>query len=250
MSATGDEQEPSSPAPSSLAASPAAKREAIVTAIAVTAVALVVLTYAFDAERAGQSSMLAAVGGLYAVLGAVTLRRLRQRGELASSFFPARGDITFAAVTAGVLYGGSRIAASIFATHGSPRELWVMRLYLQLGAMPEHKLLGLTVAIVAALEELAWRGLVMRALQEVTTDLRAAVATTLLYTLAHATTVVLLRMPGAGPNPLVALAALGTGFVFALLTVRTGRLTPAILAHALFSWSVVEFPLWQPSGLF
>jgi hypothetical protein len=30
------------------------------------------------------------------------------------------------------------------------------------------------------------------------------------------------------------------------MVLRTGRLTPAILAHALFSWSIIEFPLWQP----
>jgi membrane protease YdiL (CAAX protease family) len=44
----------------------------------------------------------------------------------------------------------------------------------------------------------------------------------------------------------VVLAAFGCGMVWSLLVIRTGRLTPALLAHALFSWSIIEFPLWTP----
>jgi membrane protease YdiL (CAAX protease family) len=79
------------------------------------------------------------------------------------------------------------------------------------------------------------------------TPLRAAVATTALYTLAHASTLFLMRMPNVGPDPLIVLAAAGTGFVFAILGVRTGRLVPCLVAHALLTWSFVEFPLWQPA---
>jgi hypothetical protein len=27
---------------------------------------------------------------------------------------------------------------------------------------------------------------------------------------------------------------------------RTGRLAPAVFAHAFFSWAIVSFPIWRP----
>jgi membrane protease YdiL (CAAX protease family) len=136
----------------------------------------------------------------------------------------------------------------LLAPAGSPRELWIMRVYLQMGAMTERRLLGATVFAIAALEELVWRGLVMRSQQEVASGARAAIVTSVFYAAAHLPTLSLLRTPGAGYNPLLVAAALACGIVFSLLVLRTGRLTPALMAHALFSWSLVEFPLWQPSG--
>ena len=68
----------------------------------------------------------------------------------------------------------------------------------------------------------------------------------MLYALAHLPTVLLLRDPFAGPNPLVVLAALGCGLVWGLIVARTGRLPVAIFSHALFTWCVaIQFPLWR-----
>ena len=164
-----------------------------------------VIAWAFDpALRCGQSQMLGALGAFYAVLAALALYRLHRRGELRQRFRAARGDITLAAVTAGVLYGTTRIAGSVLAAHGSPRELWIMRVYLQVGDLsaPGRKLLGAAVFVVAALEEIVWRGLVMRSIQDVTSGPRAAGITTVLYAAAHLPTLVpLFRMPGVGPEP-------------------------------------------------
>jgi membrane protease YdiL (CAAX protease family) len=247
MSVT-DEPRSAPHTPGESAPAPGSPALANALAIGVTLTGAGVLAYAFDPARAGQGKMLAAIGGFYAVLTALALYRLHRRGELRGSFIPVRGDITFAAVTAGVLYGGARIAASLLATPGSPRELWIMRIYLQIGEVgaPGRRLLGAAVFTVAALEEIAWRGLVMRAIQDVSGSLRAAAITTVLYAAMHLPTLTLLRMPGAGYNPLVVTAALGCGMVWSLMVLRNGRLTPAVLAHALFSWSIVEFPLWQP----
>jgi membrane protease YdiL (CAAX protease family) len=242
---SGSTESESEPRPSAPATS-AAFANAV--ALGVTLTSAGVIAYAFAPERAGEPSMLAALGALYAALGAFTIYRMHQRGELRRRFLPARGDITFAAVTAGGLYGAVRIGGSLLAPIGSPRELWIMRVYLQMGGMPERRLLGATVFAIAALEELVWRGLVMRSQQDVSSNTRAALLSTLLYAAAHLPTLSLLRMPGAGPNPLLVVASLACGLVFALLVLRTGRLTPALLAHALFSWSLIEFPLWQPSG--
>jgi membrane protease YdiL (CAAX protease family) len=215
-------------------------------ALGVTLTAAGVLAFAFAPAQAGQIVLLVAIGGFYAALAGLALYLLHRAGELRAMFQPVRGDITLAAVTAGALYGGARIAGSLLAPHGSPRELWIARLYLQFGALPETKLLGLAVFVVAALEEITWRGLVAKSLGRVMTSKRAAVVTTLLYAAAHLPTLAMLRMPGVGYNPLLVLAALGCGGVWSALAVRTGRLTPVVLAHALFSWSVIEFPLWQP----
>jgi membrane protease YdiL (CAAX protease family) len=244
MSGTDDPQ----PSVREGAPAPGAPALASALAIGVTLTGAGVLAYAFDPARAGQGRMLAAIGAFYATLTAAALYRLYRRGELRRTFRPVQGDITFAAVTAGALYGGARIAASLLATPGSPRHHWIERIYIQIGLVgaPESRLLGASVFAVAALEEIVWRGLVMRSIQDVSGSFRAVAITTLLYAAAHLPTLSLLRMPPAGYNPLVVAAALGCGLVWSLMVVRNGRLTPAVLAHALFSWSIVEFPLWQP----
>jgi uncharacterized protein len=252
MSGMSDDEEPregegpeATPVPAMTAMAPA-----LVNAVAlgVTLASAGVLAYAFSPDRAGQASMIASIGAFYAVLAVPTLYLLHRRGELRRLLRPAYGDITLGAVTAGVLYGGARILASILAAHGSPRELWVVRLYLQIGDTdaPGRMLVGAAVFGVAVLEEIVWRGLVMRSIQDASRPWRAVGLSALLYAVAHLPTLTLLRSPGAGLNPLVVLAALGCGLVWGSLVVRTGRLFPALIAHALFSWSIIELPLWLP----
>jgi membrane protease YdiL (CAAX protease family) len=207
-----------------------------------------VVSYAFNPARAGQGSMLAALGAFYAALSVPALYRLHRRGELRRRFRPAYGDITLGAATAGVLYGSARIVGTLIAAHGSPREAWVAALYHQLGNpdAPGRTLTGAAVFAIAALEEIVWRGLVMGSIQDVAGPWRGAIYTTLLYAAAHLPTLVLLRAPLSGDNPLVIVAALGCGLVWSLMVLRTGRLVPSLVAHALFSWAIIEFPLWQP----
>jgi membrane protease YdiL (CAAX protease family) len=222
-------------------------REAVSIAFAVTIGAGAVLTFAFDPARAGQGAMIASIGGLYALLSLVGLVRLSRRGELRERLRPMSGDISIAAVTAGALYGGGRIVQMLAAGHGSPREAWVVRLYLQIGDTEAagRGMVGAAVFAIAALEEITWRGLAQRTLEDAFGPRRALIYATLLYGLAHAPTVWLLRDPRAGLNPLLLLAALGCGLVWGGIVVRTGRLFPAVVAHALFSWAMIEFPLWQ-----
>jgi len=216
-------------------------------ALGVTLSTAGVIAYAFNPARAGQGSMLLALGAFYAALSALALFRLHRRGELSRRFRPAYGDITLGAATAGALYGSARIVGALVAPHGSPREAWIEALYHQLGNLdaPGRTLTGAAVFAVAALEEIVWRGLVMGSIQDVSGRWRAAVYTTLLYAAAHLPTMFLLRALGAGDNPLVVVAALGCGMVWSLMVLRTGRLVPAVVAHALFSWAIIELPLWQ-----
>lgn len=221
-------------------------RDAVSTAFGVTIATGAVMTFAFDPARAGSPAMVGSIGALYALLTAVAIARLRRRGELHDRFRRVGGDVTFGALTAGALYGAGRIVLMVLAPRGSPAVGWVARLYLQLGeAASAGRAVGLAVLAVAALEEIVWRGLVMDVLHDGIGPRRAVVVTALLFALAHAPTALLLRDPVAGPNPLIILAGLGCSLVWGAMVLRTGRLLPALVAHALFSWSVVEFPLWR-----
>jgi hypothetical protein len=250
MSERDDVDDDDAEAESGPAPEPPRKRDSKATsaaiAIGVTLGAAGVVRWAFDAARAGQASMLIALGALDAVLAAWAVARLYQKGELLARFRPAGGDITFGAVAAGALYGAARIVGSLVAAHGSPREMWLVRVYLQIGDLDERMIVGAAVFVVAALEEIAWRGLVMRTLEDTLGPWRALVLSSVLFAVAHAPTLFALAVPGVGPNPLLVLAALGCGLVWGAMVLRTRRLVPAVIAHALFTWSLIEFPLWRP----
>jgi membrane protease YdiL (CAAX protease family) len=226
----------------------ASLREVAFVTCGVTAATGLVIDYAFDPARAGQASMLVALFVLYAALSALALVRLHRRGELRARFRPVGGDMTLGALVALLLYGGARIFEMSVTPRGSPREAWIVRLYLQIGDpdAPGRGLASAGVLCVAALEEIVWRGLVMRTLEDVVGPFRAAALTAVLFAIAHLPTLWLLRDPVAGLDPLVVVAALGCGLVWGLVAARAGRLVPALVAHALFSWAVVDFPLWRP----
>lgn len=237
---------PSAPDPSDRG-TPVPPRQAMSLAFGVTIATGAVITYAFDPARAGQGAMLGAIGALYALLTAVALVRLSRRGQLQQRFRPVSGDMTLGALTAGLLYGAGRIVLLVLAGHGSPREAWLVRLYLQIGDTEAagHWVVGGAVFAVAALEEIVWRGLVMRTLEDAMGARKALLYSALLFALAHVPTAYLLRDPLVGLNPLIVLAAFGCSLVWGGLVLRTGRLVPAVLAHALFSWSMIEFPMWR-----
>jgi uncharacterized protein len=240
-----DEPEQAASAPARV---PTPVTDAISIAVGVTIATGIVMGFAFNPERAGTPAMLISIGLLYALFTALALQRMHKRGELRERMRPAGGDLTLGAVVAGVLYGGAHLVEHAVAAHGSVREAWMMRLYLQIGD-PDAQgrvLVGGAVFVVAALEEMVWRGLVMRALQAAYGWKKALVWSSLLFAVAHLPTVYLLRDPTAGYNPLIVLAAGGCSFVWGLVYVRTKRLVPAVFAHAFFSWAVVEFPIWRP----
>jgi membrane protease YdiL (CAAX protease family) len=84
-------------------------------------------------------------------------------------------------------------------------------------------------------------------LSEVCSSRWAWVVSAGLYSLAYVPTMWALAAP-SGPNPILPLAALGAGLVWGMMARRFGRLTPGIVAHALFDWCiVVMFRLWGES---
>ncbi len=219
-------------------------REGLAVALATTAATAGVIAFAFNPTRAGHIAIPASMGSLYVVLTAVAIVRLRRRGDLRRVFRPLGGDMTLGAITAGALYGLAHVTYAFLAKHGTPQEAWIIRLYLQLGE--PSQLMAATVFGVAALEEVVWRGLVMRSLEDAFGGKRALVLSSILFAVAHAPTLFLLRDPVAGLNPFIVMAGLGCSVVWGAIVLRTERLVPAIFAHALFSWAIVEFPLWRP----
>jgi membrane protease YdiL (CAAX protease family) len=221
----------------------------LIAAVAVVLVAAA-MSLAMRPAVSGTLLVLLVPAAPYALLTIFAVLRMKENGTLSEKLRPRAGDLTFGAIVTVMLFFGALAGRTLLAPHGSVREGWIMRIYLQLGD-PEtlqRRMLavGLAVGAVAALEEISWRGLVYPALEEKLGTRRAWPATASLYAAAHIPTMILLRDPFAGPNPLVVLAALGCGLVWGLVVARTGRLPVAIISHALFTWGVaIQFPLWR-----
>jgi uncharacterized protein len=206
---------------------------------------LVAAAFWFGGSRSGQG-LLIGLGALYALLGAFTVWRLRGRDEM-RLLKPRAGDFTFAALVAGLLYGLAFVFHALVTSPGEPKAAWVMRVYMLLGdpLSPQRYLVGAAAAVIGLLEELTWRGLVTPALESRLGLAKGNLAGVLLYAAAHIPTMWLLGDPTAGLNPLLVLASLGCGTAWSYLRWRMERLPPVLLSHALFSWAIVEFPLWR-----
>jgi hypothetical protein len=215
-------------------------------ALGVTLISGAAVSYAFMPAQAGESRMFIALGAVYGALLAATVWWMLRRDQL-RRLLPRRGDISVGALCAVAIYGLLTVLDTTLTGHGSPREVWIIRVYLQLGdpRLVATFIVGIGVLALAAVEEVVWRGWVLGALAEVTSPRRAWLASSALYALAHAPTIYLLRDPAAGPNPAVFALALGAGLLWGYLALRLERLGPSVFAHALLSWAVIEFPLWR-----
>jgi membrane protease YdiL (CAAX protease family) len=208
-------------------------------ALAVTLIVAAAMGFSLREALAGSPALWAGLGVPYLLLGAYTLYRLHDAGTLSGLLRPRGGDVSIGFVMAGVLFGGAWGMRSLMFSGGSPKIVWLFRIGLQLGSLrPSPGMLAL-VAGIAALEELVWRGLVLGALTGALGARRAWPLTAVLYSAAHLPTVFTLSDPVAGPNPLVVLAALGAGLVWSFSASVLGRLVPAIVSHAAFSYFTV-----------
>lgn len=197
--------------------------------------------------QAGRPEILALIGGTYGLLLVGACLWLARRGELRRQLTPSRGDISIGALLAVGMYMIATLGHVLLTAQGSPREPWILRLYLQVGdpRVTAAWQVGLAVMAIAAAEEIVWRGWVQGALAGAYGERRGWLLASLLYGLAHLPTAFLLGDPVAGPNPLLPLVALGGGLVWGLLAWRFGRLAPSVFAHMLLSWAVIEYPIWR-----
>ncbi|MGO8997261.1 MAG: lysostaphin resistance A-like protein [Polyangiaceae bacterium] len=206
---------------------------------------------AFSASRAGEPSFWELAGGPVLALTPIALWWAWRRGELAAWMRPKAGDFSLGFLGAALLFGGAYAFSRIVAPGGSPRAIWLARLYLQLGdpnALRAHPMaLFAGLVAVAAAEEIVWRGLVTSLLGQRLSRRWASAGSAALYGLAYVPTMWALAAP-SGLNPLLPVAALACGLVWGEMATRFDRLTPSIVSHALFDWCiVVMFRLWGES---
>jgi membrane protease YdiL (CAAX protease family) len=189
-------------------------------------------------------AILAALGGIYGVFSVLTVLRFRKKREL-EVLKPRSGDITIASLVAGLLYLAGYVGSITIMAPGTPREGWLLHVYVMLGDAlgREPRFLSLLILLIGALEEMSWRGIALDAMEARMGRRNAALATSALWALAHAPTLYRLADPATGVNPLLVAGAFGCGLVWSVLRYRTERLAPAVISHAIFSWAIVAFPL-------
>jgi hypothetical protein len=243
--------------------------------LALTAIAYY---FGFQWRFASTPLMLLIIAAPYVALTPVALVRLHRDGVLGEKLKPRSGDLAFGAVVTVMLYFGALVGRMGVTPHGTAREGWLMRVYLQIGDPESVKnrvvMLSVALALIAILEEIVWRGLVYgevrayflrrqsasadpyapgqagmmshQANEESLGTRRAWPVTALLFAAASLPTLYDLRDPFAGPNPVIPLAALGCGLVWGFIAAQTERLPVAIFSHVFFTLAVgVWFPLWR-----
>jgi membrane protease YdiL (CAAX protease family) len=222
-----------------------------VVAIAVVVVVQTIATWlAFQPARAGTLGFWGLAGGPTLALAVLALVWARREGSLAEWMRPRPGDLTTGVMSGGALFGAAYAFTRFVAPPAS--GAWFLFVYSQLGEREDlqaHRVPFLcALVLVAAAEEIVWRGLVQDLFAEVVGSRFAWILQGLAYALSLAPTLFTLRPPHGPLNPLLPLAALGAGLLFGFLVRKLGRLPPAIVAHLLFDWLVVVmFRLWGAS---
>ena len=208
------------------------------------------LGFAVRPALAGTWTMWLALGAPYLALSAFAVFRFWRNGTLADRLKPRWGDISIGMVIAVILLLGSWGGRALLTPAGTERQAWLFQIYNQIGrpdVIQRSFALSAAVLLVAASEELIWRGLVLDQLKARVGDRRAWLLTTALYAAAVVPTVFTLADPTAGPNPLLVVAALGCGLFWSFTASILGRLPPVIISHMVFTYFVsVQF---HPPGL-
>ncbi|MGA2450541.1 MAG: CPBP family intramembrane glutamic endopeptidase [Polyangiaceae bacterium] len=183
-------------------------------------------------------------------LGAIAAAWAAHDGLLAEWVTPTWGDATRGVMGGLALlacaWGFARIATPV----GSPREIWLVAFYGEVGnprrLVAHANALAGGVIVGAIADEILWRGLVTQLLADRVGSRTAWIWAAVLYGFAYLPTAWALRV-GQGLDPLLVFAALGGGLVLGAMTRVFGRIVPSIVAHALFVWGVLMMvPLWGP----
>jgi membrane protease YdiL (CAAX protease family) len=203
---------------------------------------------AFSPDRSGTVAFWALALGPTLALAALAAWWAKREEFLAEWLSPRWGDFTRGVLGAVGLFGAAWGVTRVVAPVGSPREIWLVSLYGQIGdprVLQAHApLVAAAIALAAIGEEIVWRGAVTQLLAERVGSRLAWVWAAGFYAMALLPTAWALRA-GDGLNPLLVIAAAGAGLVWGAMARVFGGLAPSILAHALFDWAVLMmFPLW------
>jgi hypothetical protein len=207
--------------------------------------ALAAVSFAFRPELGGTWAFWLGVTLPYLALAGLALWVMWDDGTIYDKLRPRWGDLSIGAVTAMLLLLASWGVRTYYAPMGSPRQAWLLRVYLQIGdAETLQRSIALTsiVLVIPVLEEIVWRGFVLGQLEARVGPRAAPPIAAALYGLAVAPTLWLLRDPVAGLNPLLVIGALGCGIVWSYTVVLTRRLPPVIFSHMAFTYfSAAQF---------
>jgi membrane protease YdiL (CAAX protease family) len=211
----------------------------------VFAATLATFSVAFRPAFADSGMFYVLFGVPHLALAAFAARYLAQQGKLWARITPTYGDISIGALSGLALLVASWGARAILAPSGSPRQSWLLHLYLQFGdpeRLQHSVLLTGALCVIVLCEELVWRGFVLEELTERLGTRRGWLVAALLYAVAALPTVYLQRDAVAGPNPLLVVAAFGCGIVWTFMAGRFGRLLPGAFSHLVFTYfSAVQF---------
>jgi len=203
------------------------------------------MAFAFRLDLAGSPAFWLALGVPYLGLAALAVRKLWDEGALVDVLSPRWGDFSLGFVTAGLLLLASWGARAVLAPAGSTRLAWLFRVYAQVGdtdSMQRSVVYTLALLAIVICEELVWRSMVLDELTLRFGTRRAWPLAALCYGVTALPTLITLRDPVAGYNPLLLTAALGCGLVWSFLARLKGRLVPVMIAHAVFTYfSLVQF---------
>lgn len=186
----------------------------------------------------------------YALAGALTLSLLHDDGELRAALSPRSGDASFAAATSLVLFLGAiafstqvlapsmllRVCTAHGAWVGPPSPTgaraaleWLRDdtcVAMARASTARGATRAALVLLIAALEEIAWRGGIQHRLADRLGSTRAWLVASGLYALAHL----------ASGRPSLALLALPCGLAWGMLFRVRGSLVAPVLSHAIFSF--------------
>lgn len=213
-------------------------------------VAGLAMTFAFRLEVAGTPWFWVVLTSSYLLLGALALRKLWNDGRLVDVLTPRWGDLSLGVVTGALLLLASLAARGALAPADGPRLAWVLRIYAQIGdtdAVQKSLPYTALLLLIVVCEELAWRSMVLDELTQRFGTRRAWPLAALLYAIAALPTLVTLRDPLAGYNPLLVTAAFGCGMVWSFLASLKGRLAPVLIAHGVFTYFSLAQLRWPVS---
>jgi membrane protease YdiL (CAAX protease family) len=179
--------------------------------------------------------MWLALGLPYLALAAGGLVRLARRQQLSPLLSLRGGDASLGILLGIGLLGATYLVTKQYLYGGTVQRAWLFEVFLLAGD-PDSVAGGVCLLGVVACEEIVWRCWVQFELRERLGARRAWVLCAVLYAVAHLPTLFTLDDELAGNNPLLVLAALGCGLCWSFVAERTGRLAPALFAHAVFSY--------------
>jgi uncharacterized protein len=206
--------------------------------------------FAFLPQYSGTITFWALAGGPSVLLAVVAAEWARREEMLREWLTPRWGDFSRGMVGAVVLMLAAWGFSRTVTPTGSPREIWLVTLYGQIGnpvTLQAHGLqVAMAIAAAALAEEVVWRGMVTQLLADRVGSRTAWIWSAALYALVYVPTAWSLRA-GDSLDPALVIAAFGAALLWGAMARSFERLTPGILAHALFDWAVVMmFPLWGP----